>query len=97
MDGRMILGDIVTKVCCPGFPEGAELVLHGPALEPMEAHVHKLEAFAGNIVCANTMCCCVVSLNGRGRLFVAHFFECMADGNGLTVVDEKGSNFVFLS
>ena len=33
MDGRMMLGEIVAKVCCPRFLEMAELALYGLASE----------------------------------------------------------------
>ena len=63
----------------------------------MEAHVHGLKAFAGDVVGDDAMCCGVVGLHGRGRLLVAHFFERVSGGNGLAAVDEEGGEFGFCS
>ena len=59
----------------------------------METHVHRFEAFAGNVVGDNATRRCIVSLHGGGWLFVAHFFKSMLGGNGLAEVDEEGGKF----
>ena len=56
-------------------------------------HVHRFEAFAGNVVGENAMRRCIVSLHGCGWLFVAHIFKRILGGNGLESVDEKGGKF----
>ena len=58
----------------------------------METHVHRFEAFAGNVVGDNAMHCCIVSMHGRGWLFVTHFFKIISGGNGIAEVDEEGGN-----
>ena len=66
MDGRMMFGEIVAKIDSSGFPEMAKLALSCSEAEPMETHVHRFEAFAGNVVGDNAMRRCIVSLHGRG-------------------------------
>ncbi len=45
------------------------------AVEPVESHVHRLGASWLDVVGDHTVCCAVVSLNGCGRLLVAHFLS----------------------
>ena len=90
-------GDIVTKINSSGFPEMEKLALSCSAAEPMEMHVHIFEAFDGNVVGDNAMRRCIVSLHGRGWLFLAHIFKSMPGGNGLAEVDEKGGKFGLFS
>ena len=66
MYGRMMFGDIVAKIDSSRFPERVELVLSCLAVEPMETHVHRFEAFACNIIGDNAMYHCIVSLHGCG-------------------------------
>ena len=63
----------------------------------MVTHVHRFEAFSGNVVGDNTMLRCIVSLHGCGLLFVALFFKSMPGGNVLAAVYEESSNFPLCS
>ena len=93
MDGRLMFGVKVANIDSSGFPEMEKLALSCLAADPMETHVHMFEAFSGNVVGDNAMRRCIVSLHGRGWLFVAHIFKSMLGGNSLVAFDEKGGKF----
>ena len=40
MDGRMVLGLVITNIGAAGFPVDKELFLQCPVLDPVEAHVN---------------------------------------------------------
>ena len=66
------------------------------APDPVQLHVHGLEALACNIVGFHSMGGRVVGLHRRGRLFVSHCLGGVTCRDGLPSVDEESSQFRFL-
>ena len=93
MRGKMMLGMVICQVGGPGTPIYDELFLPGSALHPIEAHVDCFGALLLHRVVGETNGGGVVHLDGRGRLWMAHFGECSADGNGLLGVEIGGADF----
>ncbi len=64
-----------------------------PVLLPWESRQwsHCLGALWLDVVGDHAMCCAVVSLDGCGRLLVAHLFENMLQGDCFTGVDVEGT------
>ena len=93
MDGHIMFGYTLSNIDGSGFPEMAKFSLSCLVAEPMKTHVHRFEAFAGNVVGDNAMRRCIVILHERGWLFVAHFFKSMPNGTSLAAVDEEGGKF----
>ena len=91
MDGGVVLGYIICFIGRARAPKVPELGLGGAAAQPMKAHVHGLEAFAGNIIGDDAQGSGVVCLHGRWGLFVPHVFQGVAGGDGLAAIDVKGS------
>ena len=61
------------------------------APEPVQFHVHGLEAFDRNVVGYHSVGCRVVGLHRRGRLFVSHCLEGVTCQDGFPAVDEESS------
>ena len=80
MAGRVMLGVIVTKVFVAGAPVDEEVALADAILEPVESHVHGFGAFLFDGVVGEAGGRGVVSLDGRGWLWVAKFFEGDTEG-----------------
>ena len=57
------------------MPVSPKMLLVGAAAKPVEMHVHGLGLFGLDGVSDNTKDCGVVSLNGCGWLWMAHFYE----------------------
>ena len=93
MNGRMMFGGVVAKIGGSRFPEMAKLALRSAASEPVQTHIHIFEVFACNVVGYNSVRRGVVCLYRCCRLLLAHFFQAVAVGTGLPVVDEKGGEF----
>ena len=96
INGRMMFGGVVAKICGSRFPEMAKLALRSAASEPVQTHIRRFETFACNVVGYNSVRPGVVYLYQCWRLLVAHFFQGVAVGNGLPAVDEKGGEFCLL-
>ena len=73
----------------------AKLFLGNSAPEPVQLHVHGLEAFACNVVGYHSVGGRVVILHRRGRLLVSHRLEGVTFRDGLSAVDEDSSQFRF--
>ena len=93
MNGHMMFGVVVDKICGSRFPEMAKLALRSAASEPVQTHINRFEVFACNVVGYNSVRCGVVCLYRCWRLLVDHFFQGVAGKNGLPAVDEKGGKF----
>ena len=73
----------------------AKLILGDSAPEPVQLHVHGLEAFACNVVGYHFVGGRVIGLHRRGRLFVSHRLKGVTCWDGLPAVDEESSQFCF--
>ena len=73
VDGSVVFGDVVGVVVRARSPEVAELLLCGAAAEPVELHIHRLEAFAGDVIGDDAEGSRIISLHWRWWLWVAHF------------------------
>ena len=91
----MMFGPIVSSVVGSWTPVVAELALGVTVLQPVELHVHCFGASWLNVVGDNAMGCAVVSLDGCGRLLVAHLFKEVLHGDCFTGVNVKGTKFGF--
>ncbi len=93
MRGRMMLGMVIGQVRGPGTPIDDEVFLPGSAFHPIEAHVDGFGALLFHGVVGKTNGSGVVYLDGRGRLWMAHFGKCGADGDGLLGVEIGSADF----
>ena len=75
MDWCVVFCYVVCIVAWAWAPEVAELLLCNAALQPVQFHVHQLEALTDNVVGDNSKGRGVVSLNWRWKLLMPHFFE----------------------
>jgi hypothetical protein len=91
----MMFGPIVGSVVGSWMPVVAGLVLGVTALQPVELHVHCFGVSWLNVVGDDAMGCAVVSLDGCGRLLVAHLFKEVSHGDCFTGVNVKGTKFGF--
>ena len=71
----------------------AKLFLGNSAPDPVQLHVHGLEAFALNVVGYHSLGSRVVGLHRCGRLFVSHLLEGVTYQDVLPVVDEERFQF----
>ena len=89
MDWRVVFCHVICIVTWARAPEVAELRLGGAASQPVQFHVHRFEAFTGNVVCDDYKGRGVVSLHWRRGLFMPHFFERVARWDCFPTVDGK--------
>ena len=73
VQGRMILGAVVDKICAARSPVEAELALGFTAVEPTESHVHGFNVFGDDGLVDDTGGSGVVGLDGRLGLRPTHF------------------------
>jgi hypothetical protein len=75
MGGAVMIGPVVSQVCCAGPPEEVELALGFTASQLVKLHVHCFDLPWLNVACDNSKGGAVISLHWRGGLWVAHFFQ----------------------
>ena len=85
----MVFCYVVCIVAWAWAPEVAELLLRGAASQPVQFHVHQLEALTGNVVGDDSKGRGVVSLHRRWRLLMSHFFKRVSRWDGFPTVDKK--------
>ena len=73
----------------------AKFFLVNYAPEPVQLHVHVIEAFSCNVVGYDSVDVRVVGLHQRGRLFVSHCLKGVTFWDSLPAVDEERSHFQF--
>ncbi len=95
MSGAVMFGPVVGLVVGSWAPVVSKLALVLMAAKPMESHVHCFSAVWLDVVGDDTMCCAIVSLDGCGRLLVAHLFKEVSHWNCFTGVDVEGTKFGF--
>ena len=96
MSGAVMFGPVVGSVVRSWAPVVSKLALGITAAKPMEFHVHCFIAARLDVVGDDAMCCAVVSLDGCGRLLVAHLFEEVSHGDCFMCVNVKGNKFSFV-
>ena len=89
MDGSVVFCNVICIVAWARAPEVAELLLGGAASLSVQFHVHRLEAFTGNVVRDNSEGRGVVGLHQRRGLLMPHFFERVARWDCFPTVDEE--------
>ena len=89
----VVFGRVVTQVVVTGFPLDVKLFLLVAAVEPVEAHVNGLglALFHGSTDDATGSD--VIGDQGGWGLRMAEVKAAVADGNGLTCIEEDTSNF----
>ena len=75
----MVLCRIVTQVELTRSPVNTELFECFPVLQPVQVHIHRFRAFWLYLLVDDSLGRRIVSLDGRGWLFVSHFFEGESD------------------
>jgi len=96
MFSGVMFGRIICKIFLPTFPVDMKLFLSLAVTNPIETHIHGFGSALNDSVGEDTNSAFVVKLERSGTLWVAHFLEGGADGNGVFGVDETGSSFGFL-
>ncbi len=91
----MMFGPVVGSVVESWVPVVSKLAVGITAAKPMESHVQCFSAAWLDVVGDDAMCCAVVSLDGCGRLLVAHLFEEVSHGDCSTGIDVEGTKFSF--
>ena len=81
-----MFGPVGGTVVGSWVPEVSKLALGITAAKPMESHVRCFSVAWLDVVGDDTMCCAVVSLDGCGRLLVAHFFKEVSHGDCLQLM-----------
>ena len=89
MDWCVVFCYVVCIVAWAWAPEVAELLLRGIASQPVQFHVHQLEALTGNVVGDDSKGRGVASLHGCRELLMPHFFKRVSCWDGFPTVDEK--------
>jgi hypothetical protein len=95
MSGAVMFGPVIGSVVGSWALVVSKLALEITTAKPMESHVHFFSAVLLDVVGDDAMCCAVVSLDGCGRLLVAHLFEEVLHGDCFTGVDVEGTKFGF--
>ncbi len=90
-----MFGPVVGSVVGSWVPVVLKLALRFMTAKPMQSHVHCFSVAWLDVVGDDTMCCAIVSLDGCGRLLVAHFFEKVSHWDCFTSVDVEGTKYGF--
>ncbi len=90
-----MFGPIVGLVFGSWAPVVSKLALGLMAAKPMESHIHCFSAASLDAVGDDTMCCAIVSLDGCGKLLVAHLFEEVSHWDCFAGIDVEGTKFGF--
>ena len=93
--GRMLFGEVVSKVATARGPIYVELALFDSITDPVKTHIHGLGLLLFYCVVDDANGCGVVCLDGGGWLGMVHFFESSAKGGCFFGVEKKSSNFGF--
>ena len=79
MNGRMLFGEVVSKVATARGPIYVELALLDAITNPVKPHVHSFGALLFYRVVDDAKGSGVVSLDGGGWLGMVHFFKSGAE------------------
>ena len=91
VSGAVVFGPVVGSVVDSGTPVVSELSLGVATTKPVKTHVHGFCASWLDVVVDDPARSCIVCLNGRLGLFVAHFCEELAHWNCFACVDVQCS------
>ena len=89
MNWRVMFCHVICIVAWARAPEVAELLLGGAALQPVKFHVHRFEAFTGNVVYYDAKGLGVVGLHRHWGLLMSHFFERVVRWDCFPTVDKS--------
>jgi hypothetical protein len=89
MLGGMMFSGVISKIGIAGFPVDMELVLANAIAEPVKTHVHCFGAALDDSVSEYAGGTLVVKLDGGRALWVAHFLESGAHGDGVFGINES--------
>jgi hypothetical protein len=95
MLGGMVLGGIDAKVLGTRVPRDINIFIADLVRDPKVAHLHRAGPLAFDSVIGNADGSFVVTVNGRGRLGVPHFFKDEAEDLDLLRIEEEGSEISF--
>ena len=90
-----MFGEVICEIFGAFSPVDEKMPLFDAITDPIKSHVHGLGASLFDGVVANAGGACVVSLDGSGRLWMAHFFKGGAEHGCFFAVEEEGCEFSF--
>ena len=91
MDCGVVLRPVVAFIVWARHPIVTKLKLLYAIAQPMETHVHGFRAAQGNVVIDHAKCRRVVSLDGRGGLWVVHLDESMTGRDRFAAINVEGA------
>jgi hypothetical protein len=89
----MVFRDVVSKVFGPGVPDDTHVVMVHLVHDPKVAHFHGAGSLLFYGVVGDANGSGVVTMDGGGRLQVAHFFKDDADDLDFLGIEEEGPEF----
>ena len=87
--------DKISIVTISWTPGDEKLLLVDATVDSVEAHVNSFSGFLLDAIVGEANSGCIVDLDGRGRLGMAHFGERNTDGEGVASREEGRGDFGF--
>ena len=87
MGGAVMIGPVVSQVCCAEPPEEVELALGFTASQLVKLHVHCFDLPWLNVACDNSKGGAIISLHWCGWLWMTHFFQELSLWDCLACID----------